>query len=80
MVPSSWHDASVTALFKNGDLGLCKNYRPITVVSAGYKLFAIALLRRLQNAGAEKRIWPTQRFVPSVAVLTRSLLHGDFST
>ena len=60
MVPSSWHDASVTAIFKKGDPGLCKNYRPITVVSAGYKLFAMALLRRLQKAGAEERIWPTQ--------------------
>ena len=58
MVPSSWHDASVTAVFNKGDP--CKNYRPITVVSARYKLFAMALLRRLQNAGAEERIWPTQ--------------------
>ena len=60
MVPSSWHDASVTAIYKKGDPGLCKNYRPITVVSAGYKLFAMALLRRLQKAGAEERIRPTQ--------------------
>ena len=47
------------AIFKKRDTALCENYRPITV-SAGYKLFAIILLKRLHIAGAEERIWPTQ--------------------
>ena len=48
------------AIFKKGDTDLCENYRPITVVSVGYKLFAMILLKRLHIAGAEERIWPTQ--------------------
>ena len=39
MVPFSWHDASVRAIFQKNDPGLCKNYRPITVVSVGYTYF-----------------------------------------
>ena len=54
------HLRGMTLQSKKGDPGLCKNYSPITVVSAGYKLFAMALLTRLQNAGAEERIWPIQ--------------------
>ena len=59
-VPASWHEALVMAFFKKGDTALCENYRPITVVSARYKLFAMILLKRLHIAGAEEGIWPTQ--------------------
>ena len=57
---SKWHEALVMAIFEKGDAALCENYRPLTVVSAGYELFAMMLLTRLQIAGAEERIWPTQ--------------------
>ena len=67
-------------IFEKGDAALCENYRPITVVSAGYELFAMMLLKRLQFAGAEERIWPTQfafrskrGSVDAIFVTTRTL-------
>ena len=35
-VPESWPDATVRAIFKKTDTTLCKNYRPISLISAGY--------------------------------------------
>ena len=45
---------------KIGDPASCENYRPISFLAIGYKLFATILLRRLKDAGADARIWPTQ--------------------
>ena len=59
-VPDEWHEAVVSAIFKKGDPASCENYRPISLLAIGYKLFATILLRRLKDAGADARIWPTQ--------------------
>ena len=59
-VPSTWHLARVAAIFKKGDPSEASNYRPISLLQIGYKLFAIILLNRLKLAGCENRIWPTQ--------------------
>jgi hypothetical protein len=47
-------------IFKKGDPSSCDNYRPISLLQIGYKLFAIILLQRLRDAGAQEQIWPTQ--------------------
>ena len=59
-VPDDWHEAVVSAIFKKGDPASCENYRPISLLAIGYKLFATILLRRLKATGADARIWPTQ--------------------
>ena len=59
-VPDDWHEAVVSAIFKKGDPASCENYRPISLLAIGHKLFATILLRRLKAAGADARIWPTQ--------------------
>ena len=59
-VPRSWHEALVSAVFKKGGVALRENYRPISLLPIGYKLFASILLRRTVDAGAENRIWHTQ--------------------
>ena len=59
-VPSQWHDSRVAAVYKKGDPTEASNYRPISLLQIGYKLFAQVLLQRLKDAGAEKRIWSTQ--------------------
>ena len=41
-------------------MAACSNYRPISLLQIGFKIFAIVLLSRLKAAGAESRIWPTQ--------------------
>ena len=59
-VPESWHMSRVMAIFNKGVPAQCENYRPISLSTVGYKLFATVLLQRLKDAGAEGRIWPTQ--------------------
>ena len=59
-VPSSWHLQQVTLIFKKGDPGNCENYRPICLLAAAYKIFAMVLLKRLLEAGADDRLWPSQ--------------------
>ena len=59
-VPKEWHLSRVATIFKKGDVAACSNYRPISLLQIGYKIFAIVLLSRLKAAGAESRIWPTQ--------------------
>ena len=39
---------------------MLQNYRPISLLQVGYKIFAAVILQRLKIAGAERRIWPTQ--------------------
>ena len=59
-IPKLWHEARVVALYKKGDESLCNNYRPISLVQVGYKLFASILLERLLMAGCDNRLWPSQ--------------------
>ena len=59
-VPDDWHQALVVTIFKKGDPSQCDNYRPISLLPIGYKLFALILLERLKRGGAEDRIWRTQ--------------------
>ena len=59
-VPDSWHKAIITAIFKKGDVSSCENYRPISLLQVGYKIYAAVLLQRLKSAGAERRVWKTQ--------------------
>jgi hypothetical protein len=75
----------VTAIFKKGDTASCENYRPISLLAIGYKLFAIILLQRLKLAGAEMRIWQTQfgfrsnRGTTDALFLTRRLLDATWA-
>ena len=59
-VPEPWHEALVAAIFKKGDVAKCENYRPVSLLSVGYKIFAAILLNRLKDGGAEGRVWATQ--------------------
>ena len=59
-VPMQWHTARVAMLFKKGDMADTSNYRPISLLCIGYKLFVSVLLARLKAASAEERVWSTQ--------------------
>jgi hypothetical protein len=59
-VPHDWHLAFVTAVYKKGSVEHCENYRPISLLSIGYKIFASLIHKRLQKAGAEDRLSKTQ--------------------
>ena len=59
-IPSEWHLAQVSALHKKGRIDLCENYRPISLLSVGYKIFSALILGRLKDGGAEDRLSKTQ--------------------
>lgn len=59
-MPSDWHEARVTALHKKGRVDLCENYRPISLLNIGYKVFASLVRSRLVESGAEGRLSRTQ--------------------
>ena len=59
-IPSDWHTSVVTAIYKKGAVDDCGNYRPISLLSVAYKLFASIILSRLKRAGAEDRLTDTQ--------------------
>ena len=59
-VPESWHLQRVAMVFKKGNPAECGNYRPICLLNSAYKVFAMLLLRRLLDAGADDRIWSAQ--------------------
>jgi len=59
-VPEDWHLQHVALIYKKGDPADCGNYRPICLLNAAYKIFAMILLKRLLKAGADGRISATQ--------------------
>ena len=52
-VPSGWHVAAVSAIFKNSQVDLFESYRPISLLAVGYKIFASLVRSRLVEGGAE---------------------------
>ena len=58
--PYSWHLSEVIPVYKKGSPLDCGNYRPISLVSVVYKVYAIILLNRLKEAGAEDQLWNRQ--------------------
>ena len=58
--PSSWLHARIAMIYKKGDPASCENYRPISVLAIGYKIFASILKQRLLDAGADKLLWHSQ--------------------
>jgi hypothetical protein len=59
-IPDSWHIQKVALIYNKGDPSDCGNYRPICLLNAAYKSFAMILLLRLLRAGADERIRPSQ--------------------
>ena len=59
-IPPSWACATVVSLFKKGDTSLPSNYRPISLLTIGYKVLAALMLQRLQAGGADERIQRSQ--------------------
>lgn len=48
-VPNDWLDSVVTPIFKDGDVQLCGNYRPISLMPVVAKLYERVLATRISN-------------------------------
>ena len=59
-VPSEWRLAQVSMIHKKGRVDACENYRPISLLSVGYKVYAALLHKRLVDTGAEERLSKSQ--------------------
>lgn len=45
---SKWNESWINPIFKKGDRTLCDNYRGISILNIGYKIFSIILCERLK--------------------------------
>ena len=59
-IPDAWHLARVTAIHKKGRTDACENYRPISLLNIGYKVFAALVHSRLVQGGVEDRLTQSQ--------------------
>lgn len=60
-VPANWKGGMIRLLYKKGDPFLCKNYRPVVLLRAIYKLYTSILTDRLYNiAERHKLLHPSQ--------------------
>ena len=59
-VPKQWRHSTVVALFKKEDTSLPCNYRPISLLTVGYKVLASLLLDRLKVTDVEERMHKAQ--------------------
>ena len=59
-IPEQWKHASITTIFKKGNVANSKNYRLISLLCVGYKLLASILLRRIYNGRSENHMHQTQ--------------------
>ena len=82
-LPDQWKIAKVACLYKKGDPAMPDNYRPVSLLAVGYKIFSSVLLNRLKSAGAEARISETQYGFKSgagtrdaVFIVRRLLVHS----
>jgi hypothetical protein len=48
-LPKDWTEGIICPIYKKGDRTECSNYRPITLLYIGYKIFAILLNNRLSE-------------------------------
>ena len=53
-LPDEWKTGLVTPIFKKGDKDKVKNYRDITLMDTGYKIYTEILKNRLEKEMEEK--------------------------
>ncbi len=53
IMPDSWHESRVAALFKKTNLCDYRSHKPISSICSAYKLFAMILIQRLKDTGTE---------------------------
>lgn len=46
-IPTSWKESIIVPIHKKGDKMCCTNYRGISLINTGYKVFSVMLLERL---------------------------------
>ena len=57
-IPEDWKTAIIVPLYKKGDANKPSNYRGISLLSSGYKLYTEMIFGRLQKEVDEKKLLP----------------------
>ena len=57
-IPEDWKTAIIVPLYKKGDVNNPGNYRGISLLSTGYKLYTEVILGRLEGEVEEKKLLP----------------------
>ena len=74
-MPLSWRRAVVALLPKKGDLRLLKNWRPVSLLSTDYKIFAKAMSSRLGTV-LDRMIHPDQSYTVPGRTIHDNLTSG----
>ena len=81
-LPDSWYTASIATIFKKGDDSLPANYRPISLLTVGYKILATMIHARIVKGGSEQRLRDSQfgfrrkRSVIDAVFIVQQLIYG----
>jgi hypothetical protein len=56
--PEDWREGVICPIFKKGEKNRAENYRGITLLNTGYKLYASVLSERMKREIEEKGVLP----------------------
>lgn len=59
-MPDEWSIAVIAKIFKKKDPADCNNYRPISLLSVAYKIFAAIIKQRILDGGGDAVLWKSQ--------------------
>ena len=65
----------ITIIFKNGDREQLKNYRPISLTNADYKILAFVLAQRLQKIDTDQSSYIKNRFIGHNIRFIQDVIH-----
>ena len=76
-LPSEWTEGIICPIYKKGDMMLCSNYRPITLLNVIYKIFTILIQNKLSKIMEDKLENCQMGFRANQPIYTRQLVYSQ---